>query len=421
MAHFAEAGRSLFVEAVGSTAHAVGGNFDEWHACIRIIGAYDLPKADGMFGKIDPYAILRGDVASSAARTHALQRNYNPVWNADAIITSSDRGASLDVWDEDTMSNDDKVATVRLPAISTMVIGQPISLDLSLLKGKPRGKARVEVQLVWRVRTARALAERSPHAVLAQPNIVNFRLPDFEGQGPMFLSLEFEKGGKRADVRIIETSPPEQHSQCWVQMFGVPGDDHDKIRYQSMKHEPKQVCGISCWRETKLDDVPSFALSRISVRISRVATVTYADTLSALSQEHGWRGMLNYQAAKRTLVNCQFDDDHQYAYFVEADKGFAFQNDWDSDNCDLTILAFDTYVQAGFVVDMTHKKTTKRTHRIYRPGHPKLLKGLHGLAIGQLASIDDLPMPMAHADLTMSVFQLYSGPNEYTVGQLLPM
>jgi len=394
----ASLGKELFLTAVNGGGAAM----EEFFVCMRVIRASDLPKTDRFIGKIDPYVILSS--SSGKARTSTINRDYNPVWNEVINLKSGDAELQIDLFDEDVVSSDDLVGTCRIPLISSMPVGKPQSFDLQILKGKEKGRARVEVMLLWKIRTPRAIASRMPSAFIRSNDVVVTRVPDMPGQDAIYVSVEFEKGGLRVDVRVLETSLPSSLRSLWVQIFG--GNEKGKptkLRYQEFTNAPKLINGVMTWRETKIDDVPIHLVTGLQIRISQVESVVYDSTLNSLAQEHGWQGSLSYTEARRTLRNCKFDDSSKKAFFIEESRGFAFQNDWDSDNCDLAVFAFSNFSSAGCVVDMTHQKTTKRTHRIYQAHLPKHVLGF---AMGQEAELDDLPLPCSLNDVKICVRRL---------------
>jgi len=83
-----------------------------WLMKVEVVQARSLMKADGPFGKSDPYCIIEfddnADAAPKEARTHVIDKTLEPQWNSEMYFLVSDdcKSFKAKVYDKDVVSDD---------------------------------------------------------------------------------------------------------------------------------------------------------------------------------------------------------------------------------------------------------------------------------------------------------------------------
>lgn len=96
----------------------------------------------------------------------------------------------------------------------------------------------------------------------------------------------------------------------------------------------------------------------------------------------------------------------------ELDHHFVFKHDFDSDNADMDAYCLSMAAENGVVVDISHTSTSKRSHKFQN-------KQLLGMSVSQCASLDDLPTPLKHKDLHVTVMML-TNETQVQLAQMFP-
>ena len=176
------------------------------------------------------------------------------------------------------------------------------------------------------------------------------------------------------------------------------------------------------WRETKLNNLPRELLADLTIECFDCETV-FNGTFKEISARHGWTGNMGYEQAKARLRGVLCDDSSQSIYFVDSSRGFAFKQDFDSDNVDFAIYALAS--SNNVVVDLTYqsggifkrpgrpgagkavprKTITKRSSTNYG-ARGKDIFGNGSLFATQCTKIDDLSYPVYHKAFVLDVKQL---------------
>lgn len=113
-----------------------------------VVSASDLPNADGLFDKTDPYCEVT--VGSVTDRTETIQNDLNPVWNKrmSFFVPHKPDKVLLQMKDEDDLSKDDEVGLAHFEFGSFFETGGSWEgdLDITTPKGSKKGTIRIHVK-----------------------------------------------------------------------------------------------------------------------------------------------------------------------------------------------------------------------------------------------------------------------------------
>mmetsp|Transcript_15335 Transcript_15335/g.52006 ORF Transcript_15335/g.52006 Transcript_15335/m.52006 type:complete len:541 (-) Transcript_15335:203-1825(-) len=334
-------------------------------ARLHIVSAAQLPKADGFFGKIDPYFKVTFDPAdepgmgayfqtgANVFQTSHVSGNFDPSYNVAVVCDIPVRSAmhkgkqvtmKLELWDKDNLSADDYCGCVEVPG-----------LDQGFSHAEPRGIAIVGAK-VRRGTTPTLTFSFSPMA-LAVPlatDLVN----TFQTMGRSYGNASSTHGRPAVAFDVNMPTGHSVHFQVvydyTMQLYDVIAElptesPLDGIELGVTPPHAGYAVAYTMGRgsvKVKLQNVPmSVPFEKVFVHVVERAEEGRPKLMSEITSGHGWAGALNYPQAKAKLRDVVCVDSTQSIYFNERIEGgsgpipFLFENDWDEEDADMTLFA----------------------------------------------------------------------------------
>ncbi|KAG2377944.1 hypothetical protein C9374_008566 [Naegleria lovaniensis] len=370
---------------------------------LKIHSGLNLPKADTL-GTIDAYAVVHiplivGSPSRATHKSKVIPNNVNPVWKCWIYQHDVDISKNLEIqiFDYDAVGSNDLVATCEIPlsGLSAPIIKKEFSLTM-VGKYKPyRSGSPSMITLSMAIGSshevvaANLMSRFNPvHKDIFKKNII-FPL--------RFANLCMKISMKtHLKIKILDCNA----TRNLVINFEIPGRDfRSKITFHQT---PRNVMGYQVFREIKLKKPINLAKAYFPYikLVTSPFVVVDSSKVVDITRKHGWAGVLDYSAAKRTLKNIIPDDRHESIYMIE--QYYYLKCDWDSSNSDQKVGLLDPYRAQGYHVEISHKD--KSGSEIEYFASPKRLLDTQHYC-GACSEVNDLSYPVIHADMNILLLQ----------------
>jgi len=383
---------------------------------MKLHSGKNLPKAD-TFGSIDAYAKVIIPLIVGGTATHTtkvVNNNFDPEWKFRIYQHDVDisKNIRIEVWDHDAISSSDLVCNQEIP-LSGLAIPihrreyalNPVGKFMPHRSGSPSvvvASMAIGSSLEF---VADLLQQRG---VAVQKDIFKKNLVFPLGFSNLAMKISMKKHVKISvlDCNVVRNL---------VVNFEIPGKDfRSKITFHKT---PKQIKGFTVMREVKLKKAINLlkgqfpAIKLVVSPFTPVEKIKYSD----ITHKHGWAGVLDYKAAKKTLNNIIPDDRHESIYMIE--KYFYLKCDWDSSNSDQRVGLLDPYRSQGYHIEITH--SDKASSEIEYYAAPKRLLETDQYC-GAISEVNDLSYPVMHSAMSIELLQK-TQPLYYDLYQLAPI
>jgi len=134
----------------------------------------------------------------------------------------------------------------------------------------------------------------------------------------------------------------------------------------------------------------------------------------AIVAAHGWRGSLDFDAAKATLRGIAADDDKREIWMTAVDGEAMLVVDWDDGNVDMKLAVIPSEASQSKGYDLTIRgEGIKKSSQLFTP--PRRACGRFD--VGRVFELDDVPYGTALDRMEVFQYSLTNG-RQYTVQEM---
>lgn len=324
-------------------------------------------------GTIDPYVCARfGQTQSTPAKTTVHKDEQNPTWNDEALRGEAGAGdaVTVELWDQDVGSRDDRVGAVTLRRAELPVIRREFRIagetapDAVLCISAFAFPGAAHVAATVGAREGVVASQPRPNvrewfAEVPGTNGAVHAGVRYKGTRPVVVVAQTAAESLRdSAVRIVVRGAA--HSQKVETQFDVTTAP-DPSRLPPLR----RVAGkLKVYSTYALTDPGKYALKDVFVQIVRKRTLVRTVRLADVAKAHGWAGLATTYAEAKTLLKDAFFDDAKQVVFLEEGPAVA------SLTCGLGTqrvawLLTPAGREQGLSVDVTHSSINERVLKVY--------------------------------------------------------
>lgn len=334
-----------------------------YNFAIIVEKAQNLPKMDGLLGKIDAYVKFPNSLnkENQKNQTGIVKQNLSPVWKEQIhLVEKFHEPIKVEVWDWDKVGSDDLAAECWFNPNELFEKGR---LEIELHTKKKTKKPPTLTLLKTNCRPIKTfeqvIADFKNYQVQHYADYQNksVYLPLRGMENAVDIRIKWEKNGKLDMYLLAKT---EGLWLDWIQT--TPNSALKVIRKTETFTGPH---GVSYTQYAKLDDVKSTTdFNTISFVVS-LAKQTDTGTLDQIASHHNWKGSLTYSKAKNTLTDVWYDDTEEEIFFplcgCLGQCPAYFVCDWDKGNVDMKMAIMPGAHNIAFDLTLADKKVEKKS------------------------------------------------------------